>query len=102
MPQRTRGSYWVVLALFLIGLGAYAAQHDLQALYAGYRHSGQEVRDLGARLESLRSEEQALREDVSGLGDDPLEMEAAIRSSKGLVREGETIYRVELAEDHAL
>lgn len=102
MPQRTRGRYWLVLALFLGGLAVYATQHDVLALHAGYQHSGQEVHDLEARLESLEAEEQALRDNVSGLGDDPLELEAAIRDSKGLVREGETIYRVQLPDDLAL
>ena len=71
-------------------------------VHAGYQHSGQEVHDLEARLDSLKAEEQALRNNVSGLGDDPLELEAAIRDSKGLVREGETIYRVQLSDDLAL
>jgi len=99
MPQRTRTSYWVLFILFLAGLAVYAAQHDAPALYAGYRHSGHELSALEARLELVREEEQALRNNVDELDGDPLEMEAAIRESKGLVREGETIYRVKLSDN---
>ncbi len=101
MPRRSKGWYWLAMALFAVAIAAYAKHHDLLGLYAGYQHSEREVRDLEARLESLRDDEVALNTSVQGLNADPLAMERAIRGSKGLVRKGETVYRVEIPEDYA-
>lgn len=101
MPKRTSGWYLLALALYLVGLAGFAKYHDLGGLYVGYQYSEGEVRDLEERLESLKAERALLSSSVQGLGSDPLEMEAAIRASKGLVRAGETVYRIELPDDYA-
>lgn len=88
--------YWAALAVLAVALVAYARQHDLPQLYAGYRYSEQEVQQLEERLQALRIEEAKLQQNVEDLDNDPLAVEAEIRRSKGLVREGETVYRVEL------
>ncbi len=88
--------YWGGLILFALALVAYARQHDIAQLYTGYRYSEQEVDQLEERLQSLQEEEQKLQQNVEDLDNDPLAVEAEIRRSKGLVREGETVYRVEL------
>lgn len=86
-------------ALFAVGLAAYAKHHDLMGLYVGYQHSQSEVRDLEMRLESLEAEKAALNSSVQGLDTDKsLEIEAEIRST-GLVKKGETVYRVGKPED---
>ncbi len=90
------GWYWAALALFAIGLVAYARRHDLVGLYSEYRYSQTEVRQLEARLDDLRKEEMALERRVEDLDTDPLAVESEIRRSKGYVREGEKIFRVEL------
>lgn len=100
MPRRSKGWYWLATALFAVGLTVYAKHHDLMGLYVGYQYSEREVRDLEVRLEVLKAEKAALNKSVQGLNADPLEMEAAIRGSKGLVRKGETVYRVEIPEDY--
>ena len=99
MPRRSKGWYWLTMALFAVGLAAYTMHHDLMGLYVGYQYSQREVSNLEVRLESLKAEKTALNSSVQGLDTDPLEMEAAIRGSKGLVRTGETVYRVEIPED---
>ena len=100
MPRRSNGWYWLTMALFVVGLAVYATHHDLMGLYVGYQHSEHEVSDLEVRLELLKAERTELNSSVQGLdAADPLEMEAAIRGSKGLVRKGETVYRVEIPED---
>ncbi len=99
MPRRSNGWYWLATALFAVGLATYAMHHDLMGLYVEYQHSQREVRDLEVRLESRKAEKAELNSSVQGLETDPLEMEAAIRGSKGLVRKGETVYRVEIPED---
>ena len=101
MPRRKNASYWIAMAVVLVGLTAYAKYHDLMGLYIGYQHSEREVYDLELRLQSLKVEEAALNISVQGLDTDPLAMEAAIRGSKGFVRKGETVYRVEIPEDSA-
>ena len=99
MPRRNPGWYWIVPVVFLIGLAAYAKYYDLPRLYDEYQYSKLEVQKLESRLESVQAEEAELSSKVQGLDTDPVEMEAAIRGSKGLVRKGETVYRVETAED---
>ena len=100
MSQRKSRWYWLAVLAFVALLAAYARYHDLPGLYAGYRHSEREVRALEQRLESLKAEEEELKHSVEGLKKkDSLAVEAAIRSGRGLVREGETVYRVELPED---
>lgn len=96
MSRMTTRWYWATVALFAVALIAYARQHNFLDLYAGYNYSKQEVQQLEQRLEALQEQEQALKQNVEDLDNDPLAVEAEIRRSKGLVREGETIYRVEL------
>jgi len=92
------GWYWAALALFAVGSVAYAHRHDLVGLYSEYRYSQQEVRRLETRLDDLRKEESALERRVEDLDTDPLAVETEIRRSKGFVREGEKVFRVELPE----
>jgi len=87
-----------VAGVFIFGLAVYAKFYDLPGLYDEYRYSEHEVEELISRLESLQTEEAVLSSKVLGLDTDPSEMEAAIRAKKGLVREGETVYRVEIDE----
>ena len=75
---------------------AYGRRHDIAGLYSDYRYSQDEVKQLETRLGSLGKEESALRQRVEDLDRDPLAVETEVRRSKGLVREGEKIYRVEL------
>lgn len=99
MPRRGSGWYWISMAAVLLGITAYARYHDLTGLYVGYQDSEREVSRLEVRLESLRAKEATLNRSVQKLDTDPLAMEAAIRRSKGFVRKGETVYRVEIPED---
>ena len=102
MPRHRNGWYWIGMAVVLVGLAAYASHHDLMGLYVGYQDSEREVNKLEVRLESLRAKEATLNSSVQKLDTDPLAMEAAIRRSKGFVRKGETVYRVEIPEDSVL
>lgn len=90
--------YWTGLALLAVAAIGYAHQRDLFALQLDYQASNDEVRMLERQLEQSAESEARLRERVDQLHDDPLELEAAIRGTKRLVREGETIYRVPLPE----
>jgi cell division protein FtsB len=87
--------YWIVL-LIVCGLVAlYAERRNLAGKYAQWQASEDTVQAHRQRLEKLVKERDRLREKVVDLNNDPVELEAAIRRSKKLVREGETIYRIE-------
>lgn len=101
MPERRRRWFWLALVVLVGLLAAYVQRRDLYRLHGNYVESEDEVERLHTRLEVLNQEEAELDKRVDGLDSDPLEMEAAIRRSKNLVRQGETIYRVELPEDRA-
>jgi len=76
-------------------LWAYARYRDLPGQYEKYRDSEAAVRELRGRVETLRQQQKRLEGLVAGLDKDPVEWEAAIRRHKGLVREGEKVYRIE-------
>jgi cell division protein FtsB len=96
MMRMRGGWYWTALALFAVALVAYVRRHDLIGLYYDYRYSQDQVKQLEARLTDLDKQESALRQHVEDLDRDPLAVETEVRRSKGLVREGEKIFRVEL------
>lgn len=99
MTRKGGAWYWLAL-LVLLGLTAvYVSQRDLEGLYLQYRQSGQQVEVLRQKADALNEKEARLKERVDHLESDPIEMEAAIRQRKNLVRPGETVYRVELADD---
>ena len=73
---------------------AYALHRDLFALYQSYRERGAEVQASRDELRAAQAFEEELARRVEHLDGDAVEMEAAIRRNKNLVREAETIYRV--------
>ena len=78
----------VSLALF------YVVRRDLDGRYQAYLRSDAQVRAAREQCEQLRRDLESARQRVEHLGNDPLEIEAAIRRTKNLVREGEKIYRI--------
>lgn len=89
-----RAAYVVMLAA-ATGGSAYYYKHTLAAREAEYSESERTVESKQAALEELREELGRVRARVSGLDNDSLEVEAAIRRNKRLVREGEVVYRIE-------
>lgn len=102
MAPKKRGWYWLALVAVLGLVATYAQRRDLYGLHQDYRDSQEHVYSLELQLDRLAEEEADLDKRVKNLDSNPLEMEAAIRRSKGLVRKGEKIYRVELPEDASL
>lgn len=88
--------YWLMLAVIAAASAVYVDKRGLVDLYENYQQSAHEVQVLQNDLERLRAEESGLRRRVEGLENDPVEMEAAIRQRKNLVRPGEIIFRVTL------
>ena len=99
MSENPKGWYWLALVLIAVLLVVYVQRRDFFGLFQDYRQSEEKVESMHGQLEVLQAEEAELKIRVENLNDDPLELEAAIRRSKSLVRDGETIFRVELLED---
>ena len=98
MAEQKRGWFWFALVLMAILVISYLQRRDFPGLHQSYLDSEIEIGRLRVQLESLRDQEQRLGKQVMNLDSDPLELEAAIRKGKNLVREGETIYRVILPQ----
>lgn len=99
MSENPKGWYWLALVLMAVLLVVYVQRRDFYGLFEDYRQSEGQVESMQGQLDTLEAQEAELKIRVENLNDDPLELEAAIRRSKSLVRDGETIFRVELPED---
>jgi len=94
----TRSFNWGYILVFLLVTGltvAYVIHRDLAGQYNFYQRNEEDVRTMREQLQTLDAEEQRLQERVEGLTSDPIEVEADIRRSKGLVRPGEHVIRIE-------
>jgi cell division protein FtsB len=99
MDKRHRWWYLIVLGV-VIGLTlVYAERRNLLGRYTQDRQMEQQVRAADQTRDALRNEIDVTRQHVKDLRDDPAEIEAAVRHSKGLVRKDEKIYRIEKAPE---
>ena len=99
MTHKMRRWYFLCL-LALIGALALHAQHsDFYGLYFEYKASQERAQTLELDLSKAETERVFLDRQVEHLNTSPLEMEAAIRRTKSLVRAGEIVYRVKLPQD---
>jgi cell division protein FtsB len=99
MRSSTNGWYWIGLLAIFAGLAFYASEKDLIGLYHGYEESESHLVELDEEIVSLEREKARLEQKIEGLDHDALVVETAIRMNTGHVREGETIYQVELPKD---
>ena len=93
---RTAGrwfGYVVVLALALGLTVAYAHRRDLRHRCQRLEQDRIETQRRLRECEALEQELDESRSRLESREDNPLETEADSRSSKNLVREGETVYR---------
>ncbi len=84
--------YALIAAAVLGACVWYVHERDLAARFDAKQASDAEVRATDAHLKAQRSERAAARERVEGLDSDPVEVEAAIRRNKGLIRPGERVF----------
>jgi cell division protein FtsB len=92
------------ILVFLVATGltvGYVVHRDLAGQYNFYQENEEYVRTMREQLRVLTAEEQRLTERLEGLTSDPVEVEADIRRSKGLVRPGERILRIEPVDAEA-
>jgi len=94
-----RDTAWFVLAFVLVtGLTLwYVGGRKLVERYGRHQDVQQQTQAAKEQARRLESEIDNTRQRIKHLGSDPMEIEAAIRRSKDLVREGEKIYRIEKA-----
>ena len=94
-------AHWYLLALLVVVavLSIYAQRRDLPGLYMNWQASESQVQALHEQVDGLEKQTTTLEQRVEYLNSDPVELEAAIRNGKRLVREGETVYRIELPDD---
>lgn len=90
-----KGWYWLLLLVAAVLTLLYAERRNLYVRYMEHVEAEQEVLQGQERCEKIETETEATRQHLEHLGTDPIEIEAAIRRSKDLVREGEKIYRIE-------
>ena len=91
--------YWLALIAMAGLLLLYAEHRGLSAKLTEYRDSEAQAEAKRVERDRAVGEVERLTRQVEQLDSDPVEVEASIRRSKNLVREGETIYRVELPEN---
>jgi cell division protein FtsB len=97
MQRHSFLGYVLSLLLMIGSMWLYVQYRDLSGQYAKYVESERAVQDLRKQVETARELEGRLQRSVADMDKDPVEWEAAIRRHKGLVREGEKIYRIESA-----
>lgn len=87
--------YWLALALVCVLALVYIEWHDLGDRYETYQDTVQTVSEQRQDVKALESAVEDARNRLQDMDSDPLEQEATIRRVRGLVREGEIVYRVE-------
>ncbi len=92
---------WLTLIAVAGLVLAYACHRNLYQRCQDYLKNEVEVQAKRRECETMEERIQASRQRVESLGSDPLEIEADIRRNNNLVREGETIYRIEMVPANA-
>jgi cell division protein FtsB len=101
--MNNRDTIWFVLALVLVSSMTlwYVGGRKLVERYNQHQQVQQQTQAAKGQSQRLEKEIDNTRQRIEHLGSDPMEIEAAIRRSKDLVREGERIYRIEKAPNEA-
>ncbi len=100
IPYLSAVMYAAALGGMISGAYWYVGYRDLPGLYNAYRDGELEAENLQRVLQEEQAKAEQLEAHVAGLVDsDRVELEAAMRRNKNVVREGEKIYRFELAPE---
>lgn len=99
MSESNSSIYWLALVAVVALMAFYGHERGLHIAYEDFQASDQKVRSMEEQRDGLERHEAELNKRLSGLADDPIEMEASVRKTKGHVREGETIYQVILPDE---
>ena len=93
--RHNRVWYWLIMMLVVATTVAYAHRRNFVARYSERQAGRQEILEQERLLSALKSDVSVSSERVVNLDDDPSALEAEGRSNRDLVREGETIYRIQ-------
>ena len=100
IPYLGAMAYAVALGALVSAAYWYVGYRDLPGLYNAYRSGEEETVNLQQTLEEETAKAEVLEAHVAGLDGDPVELEAAVRRNKNVVREGEKIFRFDLVPEH--
>ena len=98
--RASKGWYWLILLVTAVLTLLYVERRNLYARYREHVDMEMSVKQTQEQCERLEREAETARQHIQNLGTDPIEIEAAIRRSKDLVREGEKIYRIQEAPEN--
>lgn len=96
MREGSGGRYGLALVLVAGLTVAYAYHRDVYGRFRAYQKERAGIETLQDERDALVDRQAVLEKQILELSADPVEIEAAIRRTKNLVREGERIYRIEL------
>jgi len=102
MEKKRDKWFWVSVTLVVTVSVIYADRHDLYGRYVAHQTSLEDVRQQELKRDALKQEIEGTQKVVSNLSDDPLEIEAAVRRSRDLVRQGETVYRIQFTDQQTM
>lgn len=97
--MRRRFWYRCALVALVVCAGVYVERRDVVSLRVEHIEAAENVSHAETRLAEMQAEAAELERRVEYLRSDPVELEAAIRAEKKLVREGERIYRIVLPDE---
>jgi len=95
MDDRNKGWFWLILLLAVALTVYYVQRRDLVHRYYEYQKNARELSQAENTKADLEQKLAESRQRAEHLDNDPTEIEAAIRRNKDLVREGETVFRIE-------
>lgn len=101
MRQRQRVVSVLAFGLAAVLAAVYFQQRDLPGRYRAYQQRQEQIRQAEAQVAALEATLKTGQEHADNLGTDPVEVEAAIRRVKRMVRDGETIFRIEEVSEAA-
>ena len=94
---QTQAPFWRRHLLEILGLALLALGiHDVFGAhgYLAMRRSEKQIEELHGQIEKLNHDNQSLTEQVTALKTDPKAIEKIAREDMGLVRPGETIFKL--------
>lgn len=94
MSARHKIWYWVFVLAAAALTVLYAEKRNLCGRYLEYQDGLRQLHEIEEQCARLESEVDASEKRVAHLADDPFEIEASIRQTKGFVREDETVFRL--------
>ncbi len=89
--------YWLAVLVTAVLCFTYVKQRKLEERYQGYQESEVAIQDLQRQVGQLQQQVEKGQERVQELASDPVEQEAAIRRWSRKLREGETVYHMDVA-----